>query len=118
MHVLKVGQIMRFKVEAPVDCYLALVDVADGEPIKLFPNDKDLDNRLKAGVPRLVPEERVVKAEEPSAEEHVYFIASVRPLRLPEGQKIRGLEISPARRRRASCSASCASWRPRTPTTT
>jgi serine/threonine protein kinase len=92
LHVLKVGQIMHFKVEALVDCFLTLWDVADDEGTKLFPNDRDLDNSLKKGVPRLVPEEKVVTALEPSAVEYLHFVASVRPLRPPEGQKRGGLE--------------------------
>ncbi len=91
-YVLKVGQILRFKVEAPVACFVALWDVADDEVTQLFPNDAEPDNRLKAGEPRLVPGVKVVKALEPSAVEHVHFRASVRPLRLPEGQKRGGLE--------------------------
>jgi hypothetical protein len=92
LHVLKVGQIMRFKVEAPVDCYVALWDVADDEAFTLFPNDEDQDNHLKAGVSRLVPAVKVVKALEPSTVEYLHFVASVRPLRLPEGQKRGGFE--------------------------
>src|SRR5262249_53955934 len=92
VHVLKVGQIIRFKVEAPVDCYVALWDVADDEGTQLFPNDDEPDNRLKAGVPRLVPNEKVVKALEPSEKEYLHFVASVRPLRRPEGQKRGGFE--------------------------
>jgi serine/threonine protein kinase len=92
LHVLKVGQIIRFRVEAPVDCYVALWDVADDEVTQLFPNDEDQDNRLKAGVPRLIPNEKVVKALEPSAVEYLHFVASVRPLRPPGGQKRGGFE--------------------------
>jgi hypothetical protein len=55
LHVLQVGQIIRFKAESPVDCYVALWDVADDEVTQLFPNDDEPNNRLKAGVPRLLP---------------------------------------------------------------
>jgi hypothetical protein len=92
LHVLQVGQIIRFKVEAPVDCHLALWDVADDEVTQLFPNDDEPGNRLKAGEPRLVPGVKVVKAEEPSTVEYVHFVASVRPLRPPGGQKRGGFE--------------------------
>jgi hypothetical protein len=58
----------------------------------LFPNDDEPNNRLKAGVPRLVPEEKVVKALEPSGVEYVHLVASVRLLPPPKGQKRGGFE--------------------------
>jgi hypothetical protein len=92
VQVLKVGQFVKFRVEAAQDCFVGLWDRTDSKVIQLFPNDDEPDNRLRAGQPRLLPGVKMIKARVPSGVEHLYVIASTRPLRPPAGEKRGGFE--------------------------
>jgi hypothetical protein len=94
VQVLKVGQLIRFRVEAAQDCFVYLWDVTDSKVIQLFPNDAEPDNQLRAGQPRLVPGEKVIQAMKSSGVEHLHVVASTHPLpRLPAGQLRGGFEV-------------------------
>src|SRR5262249_46606883 len=82
----------KFRVEAAQDCFVGLWDRTDSKVIQLFPNDDEPDNRLRAGQPRLLPGVKTIKARVPSGVEHLYVIASTRPLRPPAGEKREGFE--------------------------
>jgi hypothetical protein len=93
VQVLKVGQLVKFRLETVQDCFVYLWDVTDSKVTQLFPNDDEPDNRLRAGQPRLVPSEKVVKATKSSGVEHLHVVASTHPLRLPAGQLRGGFEV-------------------------
>jgi hypothetical protein len=93
VQILKVGQFVKFRVEAAQDCFVGLWDVTDSKVIQLFPNEFEQDNRLRAGQPRLVPGEKTIRAKVPSGVEHLYVIASTRPLRPPAGENRGGFEV-------------------------
>jgi hypothetical protein len=94
VQVLKVGQFVKFRVEAAQDCFVYLWDVTDSQVIQLFPNDAEPDNQLRAGQPRLVPGEKVIQAMKSSGVEHLHVVASTHPLlRLPAGQLRGGFEV-------------------------
>jgi hypothetical protein len=101
VQVLKVGQLIKFRLEASQDCFVGLWDVTDSAVVQLFPNDDEPDNRLKAGQPRLVPGEKSVRARKPSGVEYLHVVASTRPLRPPAGQHRGGFELfaGPAEKR-------------------
>jgi hypothetical protein len=94
VQVLRVGQRIRFRVEAAQDCFVYLWDVTDSQVIQLFPNDAEPDNQLRAGQPRLVPGQKVIQATKSSGVEHLHVVASTHPLlRLPPGQLRGGFEV-------------------------
>src|SRR5262249_44165847 len=94
VYVLKVGDVIRFKVETGIDCDVALYNLVDGKVIKLFPNDKDIDTRFHAGQSRLVPDKKPgVEARAPSTLEHVYVVAATSPLHLVRGEDRGGFEV-------------------------
>jgi serine/threonine-protein kinase len=93
-YVLKVGQVIKFKVETGIDCDVILCDLTDTKVIQLFPNDHDVDTRFHAGQPRLLPEKKQgVEARAPSDLEHVYVLAATNPQRLQRGDVRGGFEV-------------------------
>jgi hypothetical protein len=93
VQVLKVGQLVKFRVESAQDCFVGLWDVTESTVIQLFPNDAEPDRRLRAGQPRLLPEEKAIRAKKPSGVEYLHVVASTHPLRLLAGQFRGGFEV-------------------------
>jgi len=55
-NVLKKGEKLRFSVTADADCYLRVYHYGvDNSVVQIFPNKFQKDNKLKAGVPMLIP---------------------------------------------------------------
>jgi hypothetical protein len=92
-YVLKVGHAIKFRVEAGIDCEVLLYNLTDTKTILLFPNETDRDGRLRAGVPRHVPDELNVEARAPSGLEHVCVLAATNPLHLHKGEFRGGFEV-------------------------
>jgi serine/threonine-protein kinase len=93
VYVLKVGQLLRFRLVAQEDCFVGLWDVTADKVIQLFPNGDDPDNRLPKGEPRLVPGAKTIRAKAPSGVEYVHLVASTRPWRQIPGQRLGPFDV-------------------------
>jgi serine/threonine-protein kinase len=93
VQVLKVGQLVKFRVESAQDCFVGLWDVTESAVIQLIPNDAEPDQQLRAGQPRQLPAEKVIRAKKPSGVEYLHVVASTHPLRLLAGQFRGGFEV-------------------------
>src|SRR5262249_49490322 len=93
VQVLKVGQLVEFRVKSAQDCFVGLWDVTESPVIQLVPNDAEPDYELRAGQPRLLPAEKVIRAKKPSGVEYLHVVASTHPLRLLAGQFRGGFEV-------------------------
>src|SRR5262249_23756351 len=81
VQVLKLGQLVQFRVESAQGCFVGLWDETASTVIQLFPNDAEPDRQLRAGQPHLLPGEKAIRARMPSGVEYLHVVASTHPLR-------------------------------------
>jgi hypothetical protein len=91
--VLKVGQLLKLRLEAAQDCHVGVWDVTDSKVIQLFPNDDEPDNKVLAGKPRLIPGEKAIRAKAPGGVEYIHVVASTHPWRPIPGQRMGPFDV-------------------------
>jgi len=88
---LTVAQRVSLRIDASRDCYVGVWWVDDkGTITQLFPNQYEEDHHLRAGEPRVLPSDPryAIRATASQGPEYLHVVASTRPWKLPDGQRI------------------------------